>query len=221
MSSTVTRAGYGPIQLGDHLGLDRSQFARARRRGLVPAPDIDGRRWSAAAVADLDPQVLSGQVGACPDLGAARAAAALATAVGRQVSPDAIVELARSGPLRTVGEHHGHRIYDGGDLEALAGTVEAATLARAEQDGALHTAAQAAAYLRLRRCDVEHLVRAGYLHPAAWGRHQWQRSREAPAVPLYRRGDLDHLDARDDLDLQAVRATPAGRRSVLASLPTA
>jgi hypothetical protein len=44
--------------------------------------------------------------------------------------------------------------------------------------------------------------------------------REAPIVSLYRTGDLDALLADPAIDWGAVRSTPKGRRSPLASLPT-
>lgn len=218
-TATSTRSDYGPIQLADHVGLHRFQFERARRRGLIPDPDRRGR-WSAEVVAALDGPALAKQVGSWPDMGATRAATEL-SADGLEVSPDAIAELARLGRLAAVGEYHGHPIYDGAELQHLATSLDAATLAHAEHTGALHTADQAADYLRLRRCDLDHLVRAGYLTPASWGRHHWQRSRAAPAVALYRRGALDALAERPELDLPTARATPAGHRSPLASLPTA
>ena len=42
--------------------------------------------------------------------------------------------------------------------------------------------------------------------------------RNRPTVPLYRTGDLDDLTASADIDWDAVRCTPAGRRSPLAAL---
>jgi hypothetical protein len=37
---------FGPIQLARWLGLTSDQLRRAHNRGLIPAPDIDDRRWS-------------------------------------------------------------------------------------------------------------------------------------------------------------------------------
>lgn len=210
---------YGPIQLARHLGLSRGQFDRACRWEIVPAPDRDGRRWSPEAIAGLDRDRLLAQVGHLPDVGAVRAAEEIATAVGIQVQPDAIAELARWGHLRVVGTYRDHLLYDGGDLENVIASGDADLLARAEQAGQLHTTDQAATVLGLRRCDVQHLVRAGYLPVATWVHHPM--SRRSGLVALYRQADLDQIATTVELDLDAARHTPAGRRSPLAQLPTA
>src|SRR5919204_6997049 len=70
------RRDYGPIQLAGRPGLRAWQVDRVRTLGLVPAPDLDGRRWSAALVeplADRVPEVLAA-VGEHPGVGANRAA---------------------------------------------------------------------------------------------------------------------------------------------------
>ena len=60
----------------------------------------------------------------------------------------------------------------------------------------------------------------GLLQPAGWGHGPYDR-RDTCSVPLYRTGNLDDLAASTDIDWQAVRSTPAGRRSPLAALPAA
>ena len=104
-------------------------------------------------------------------------------------------------------------MYDGRVLEAFTNAVAAAEATRA---GQLRTAGQSAAYLRIRRSDLNHLTRSKVLTPAKWGRGPWDR-RDACSVPLYRAGDLDQLAARPGIDWAAVRATPPGSRSPLAS----
>lgn len=42
------RAGYGPVQLAAHLGLERWQLSRALRPGLTGGPDRARGRWPAA-----------------------------------------------------------------------------------------------------------------------------------------------------------------------------
>lgn len=64
-----------------------------------------------------------------------------------------------------------------------------------------------AAYLLIRRSDFDHLVRAGLLEPAGWGRDPYDR-RDTFSVPLYRTGALDGLARRNDINWDAVR-TPA------------
>lgn len=86
--------------------------------------------------------------------------------------------------------------------------------------GQLFTKDAAATYLRIRSADLEHLLRAGLLTEAHCARSGHQRRSAYPAVVLLRRGDLDVLLASPDIDWSVVRATPKGRPSVLATLPT-
>ena len=108
-------------------------------------------------------------------------------------------------------------MYDGRALEAFA---DAAAATEATRAGQLRTADQSAAYLRIRRSDLNHLTRSKILTPAKWGRGPWDR-RDTCSVPLYRTGDLDRLAARPNIDWAAVRATPPGRRSPLKRLADA
>jgi hypothetical protein len=84
--------------------------------------------------------------------------------------------------------------------------------------GRLYLADEAAAYLRARRCDVDHLVRAGWLKPVTHVRSSWQRRRATPRVALFRQADLEVLAEHPAIDWDEVRATPAGRPSPLARL---
>lgn len=77
-------------------------------------------------------------------------------------------------------------------------------------------APDSAAYLLIRRSDFDHLVRAGLLGPAGWGRGPHDR-RDTFSVPLYRTGDLDGLARRNDINWDAVRSTRKGHRSLLAA----
>lgn len=63
-------------------------------------------------------------------------------------------------------------------------------------------------------------MRARLVEPREWGRGPFRARRRSPNVPLYRHGDLVEVVARQDIDWAAVRATPAGKPSLLASLPT-
>jgi hypothetical protein len=213
------RAGYGPVQLAAHLGLERWQLSRAVHGGLVGGPDLAGGRWSAAAAAAV--LARAGQIraaaGSVPDLGAVRAAAVLSERLGVPVTADGIEELARRGLLPVTGYYKGYPVYDGRVLEAF---TDAAAAGEATRTGQLRTAGQSAAYLRIRRSDLRHLTRCGLLTPAKWGQGPWDR-RDTCSVPLYRTGDLDQLAARPGIDWAAVRATPPGRRSPLKRLADA
>jgi hypothetical protein len=202
------------------LGLPQWQVQRALHAGLIPPPDPATGRWAEDAVpADLEGfrARVSAEVGSVPDVGAGRAAQVLSARLGMVVTPDGVRELAYRGLIGQVGWYKHHPLYDGQALEAFTDTAAAT---EATWAGQLRTATSAAAYLRIRRSDFDHLTRAGLLKPAEWGRGVWDR-RGAFSVPLYRTGDLDALAARSDIDWAAVRATRPGHRSPLATLPTA
>jgi len=213
------RAGYGPVQLATHLGLERWQLSRAVRSGLVDGSDRAGGRWSAAAAAAA--LARAGQIraaaGQVPDLGAVRAAGVLSFRLGVPVTADGVEELARRRLLPVAGSYKGWPVYDGRALEAFADTAAAA---EATWAGELRTADQSAAYLCIRRSDLNHLTRSKILRPVRYGRGPWDR-RDACSVPLYRTGDLDQLAPRPGIDWAAVRATPPGRRSPLKRLAEA
>ncbi len=207
---------YGPVQLADLLGLHPWQLSRTLADGLIPGPDRARGRWSArlaqAALAQAD--AIRAAAGSVPDLGAVRAAEVLSARLGTEVTGDGIEELARRGLIPVTGCYKGHCLYAGRTLESF---TDAAAAADADRAGRLRTAAQAAAYLRIRRSDLNHLIRTRLLTPARWGHGPWDRRSEC-SVPLYRTGDLDHLLTRPDIDWAAVRATPARHRSALAPL---
>ena len=216
---TSRRSDYGSVQFATFLGLEVWQFSPARQAGLIPCPDRPCDRWSAqAAGAAL---ARAGEIrqaaGSVPDVGAVRAAEVLSVRLGAVVTGDGVAELARHGRIPVTGHFKGWPLYDGRALEAF---TDLAAAVEATWAGHLRTAAQSAAYLRIRRCDLDHLTRAGLLTPTGWGHGPFDR-RGRFSVPLYRTGDLDHLAARAGIDWQAVRATPLGRRSPLAALPSA
>jgi hypothetical protein len=213
------RADYGPAQLAALLGMQQWQLDRALDGGLIPRPDQPRGRWS-APIADAA-AARAGQIraatGSIPDLGAVRAAELLSGRLGLVVTADGVEELARRGLVPVTGSYKGWPLYDGQVLEAFADAAAAAGACRA---GQLRTADESAAYLRIRRSDLDHLIRAGVLKPTRHGRGPWDR-RDTFSVPLYRTGDLDQLAARPDIDWAAVRATPRGRRSRLAAVAKA
>lgn len=216
---TIKRRDYGPVQLAEYLGLTRWQLDRALADGLIPASDKNRGRWSAAiAEAAL---ARAGEIraaaGSVPDVGATRAAEYLTERLGITVTGDGVAELGRRGLIPRAGCYKHWPLYDGRAIEAF---TDGAAAADACRSGELRMADESALYLLIRRSDFSHLVRAGLLKPAGWGHGPWDRSTEF-SVPLYRTGDLDDLARRDDIDWDAVRATPRGRKSPLAALPTA
>jgi hypothetical protein len=218
-TDTRTLTSYGPVQMGDRLGLARFQVDRALAAGLIPLPDRARWRWSAGVVDGLADRAdeIRAAVGAVPDLGASRAAEELSTRLRIAVTTDAVVELAARGCIPVVGEYKDYPLYCGRTIEQFTDTAAAVT---ATEDGELLTADQATGRLGVRRSDFDHLTRTGLLQPTTYGRSSWQPRRSAPAVPLYRAGDLTALLTRDGIDWDAVRATPKGHPSPLAKLPT-
>jgi hypothetical protein len=195
---------FGPVQLANYLSLEQWQLDRAVSDGLIPGPDRSRGRWSApmadAALAGI--AVIRAAAGSIPDLGAVRAAGVLSRRLGLEVTADGVEELARRDLLPVTGSYKQHALYDGRALEAFTDTRAAAEATRTDQ---LRTAGQAAAYLRIRRSDLNHLTRSGVLTSVKYGHGPWDRRNEA-SVPLYRTGDLDQLTARPDIDWAAVRA---------------
>jgi hypothetical protein len=218
-ASRRDRPDFGPVQLATHLGLERWQLSRARQAELIGRPDLARGRWSAAAAAAALARAaqMREAAGSVPDLGAVRAVGVLASRLGVPVTADGVEELARRGLLSVAGGYKGWPLYDGRVLEAF---TDAAVAAEATRAGQLRTATQSAAYLAIRRSDLNHLTRSWMLTPAKWGRGPWDR-RDTVCVPLYRTGDLDRLAARPGIDWAPVRATPPGRRSPLARLAEA
>lgn len=212
-------ADYGPQQAPARLGLDLWQWERALRDRLIPAADVRGGRWSAAVVdaALIRVEEIRRATGGLPDCGASRAADVLTERFGVDVHRGAVVELARTGAVPCIGEYKGRALYDG---RALAGFADREALDRALCDGRLYTRDQVAGVLDVRASDVGHLVRTRWLVPVDWAdnRHV-SRRRGRESVPLYRHADLTQLLADPAIDWTAVRSTPAGRCSALASLP--
>ncbi|MFD8757397.1 hypothetical protein ACFV0O_41455 [Kitasatospora sp. NPDC059577] len=144
------KEGFGPVQLARHLGLKDWQVTRAQQRGLIPAPDLEGGRWSEAAVepvTDLVPQIIA-EVGDHPGLGSQKAAEYLAQHTGLPVERTDIQDLADRGALHPVGEFKGWPMYAVESLEALAhDEVEAIVVARRHWIEESLTGAEAARFL--------------------------------------------------------------------------
>ena len=214
----TVRRDYGPIQLAVFLGLAQWQLDRALGAGLIPRPDTSRGRWSAAAAEAAITRIeeIRAEVGGIPDLGAVRTAGLLSERLGVEVTGDGVAELGRRGLLPVTGDYKGWPLYDGRAIEVFTDT---AAVADANRAGRLRAADESAAYLRIRRSDFGHLVRAGLVTPTDWGHGPFDRRRQF-SVPLYRTGDLDALASLPGIDWDAVRAVPAGHRSPLAALPS-
>ncbi|CAM5690872.1 putative protein OS=Streptomyces fumanus OX=67302 GN=GCM10018772_70540 PE=4 SV=1 [Streptomyces fumanus] len=210
-------ADYGPRQFGDRLGFAEWQVERALRLGLIPPADRGGR-WSADVFNEVTARLdaVRAEVGTLPDVGADRAEKHLAEKfVGLTVHPGTAAELARRGHLPRRGEYKGHTLYCGLTLERF---TDRRKVARASAAGRTYTRDDAAAALGLRAADFDHLLRAGLLTHSETTVSSWYKG---VVVRLYRQADLDRVLRSSRVDWDAVRATPKGRRSPLAKLPTA
>ncbi|WP_433067255.1 hypothetical protein [Dactylosporangium sp. CS-033363] len=218
----LPRTACTAAQVAAALGWAPDRFDDARRLQLVPGPDVTrpaalGPRWSPAAVRDLaarrDALGRDVDMGA---LGASRSADELAARLGVDVDAHTVLELSRLGYLPRGGSYKGNRLYAGW---ALARFADLEALAQAAVSGQLHTTDEVVSVLGVRRSDVEQLVQLRWLRPARMVDNPMQsRRRGAGTVPLYRRGDVLGLLVWERVDWAAVRAVPAGRRSLLAGL---
>jgi hypothetical protein len=133
------------------------------------------------------------------------------------------------GKLRVVS-YRGHLRHSG---RALRRYVDRQAIELATVEGRrLVTASQAAERLGIRPCDLNHLIRTGWLQATAWVHSHRHRHGIDPTVtdidptvtdqtvPLYRIADLDALLDHPAFDWDEIRATPRGRRSALAQLAT-
>ncbi|WP_129842020.1 hypothetical protein [Streptomyces sp. RFCAC02] len=141
---------FGPVQLARWLGLTPWQVAQARERGLVPEPDVAGRRWSEALARTLPERAgeIRAAIGDRPGLGSVKAAAHLAAVTGLDVERADVIELVARGVLRPVGRYRGNPVYAPADVEALPReSVEAVVQERRAWWAASVTADEAARLL--------------------------------------------------------------------------
>lgn len=204
---------YGPIQFRRALDLAEWQFERALSLGAIP-PAGPRRRWDESAVADAKARrvALLDEIGTIPDCGAYRAAEHLSERYKIDVPHHVIIELHRVGLLPQVGEFKGNPMYCGRTLQDFD---DAAALEAAMLDGQLLSTDKARAMLKIRTVDFRALINLGLLAPARYTSSSFRPGRGVMNVPLYRISDLEGLLRRPDIDWSAVRAVPAGCRSLL------
>jgi hypothetical protein len=116
--------------------------------------------------------------------------------------------------------YRGHLRTNG---RALRRYVDRQVIERATGDGRLITADHAEQRLGIRRSDLDHLIRTGWLQATARVDSSRHRRSIDPTVteqtvPLYRTADLDALLEHPAFDWDEIRGTPRGRRSALARL---
>ncbi|MGW7516607.1 hypothetical protein ACWGJ2_13545 [Streptomyces sp. NPDC054796] len=141
---------FGPYQLAGRLGLENWQIGRGQQKGVVPPPDVDGKRWSEAVADMLAGRVeeIRATVGDHPGVGSVKAAEHLASRTGLEVDRVDVQALAGRGLLEPVGTFKEHPMYSLDDLDGLPAEEVGATV-REREDwlAASMTGKEAAAYL--------------------------------------------------------------------------
>ncbi len=201
-------------------------FRWARHTGLIPAPDVPSSRWSRAAVEALDADTIQVAMPTPPISGGAaadRIADALGTpnptthgekanvtafVVRRFVDRGLLVDLS-ANPDGTL--HHPGQVAEVCRREDLADLAAADTPLGPEQ---------AAARLRVRRADFDHMVRLGWVRSPQSIEVRFGTSRAgAVDVALYTTASVDAVPAEHpEVDWERLRTVEKGRRSPLAAL---
>ncbi|WP_329091823.1 hypothetical protein OG979_00230 [Actinomadura citrea] len=117
----TTRADHGANQLATLLGLARWQLRLGLEHGLLPKPDLEGDRWSAALAEGAvgRREEIVARFGDEPPIGSARAAARLASRVGLDVERGDVEVLVTRGDLDVISTFRGFPVYLLHDLDRL------------------------------------------------------------------------------------------------------
>jgi hypothetical protein len=181
-------ADLGPVQVLWHTGLAEWQWDAGTGAGLIPAPDVDGRRWSRAAadtVAARRDEIVAA-VGTEAPIGGNRAAARLAERTGLAVDKPDVEALADAGLLAVAGWFKQWPLWSCRELDTVDADVLAAIVAERQAWIAGSVSEwDAPVYLGWRR---EELARVAE-----------QRGLQLGRLGRYARTDLDALAADEDL----------------------
>lgn len=209
----MRRAEYDAGQAAKHLKVPAAAFRWARYTGLIPAPDVSSSLWSRAAVEAVDADAVRAAMPTPPISGGAaadRIADALGTpnrtihgekatvtafVVRRFVERGLLVDLS-ANPDGTL--HHPHQVAEVCRREDLADLVAADTPLGPEQ---------AAARLKVRRVDFDHMVRLGWARSPQSIEVRFGTSRAgAVDVALYTTESVDAvIPAHPEVDWQQLR----------------
>lgn len=214
-----TVKAYDGTQLAAAMGWTKPQFADARTMLLLPKPDVSrpqrlGPRWSPTVVRGL----LAARDALTADLhmgvlGAYRLAEEMTKRLGVDVNSSSVVELSRMGRIPRVGEYKGHAVYA---VWAAVRFADLPALAQASVSSQQRTTDEVMRVLDVRRSDVNHLLRLRWLRPVRMADNPYPYG--GGPIAVFRHGDLAALLRYDGIDWDAVRSTPRGRRSPLATL---
>ncbi|MER8237297.1 hypothetical protein [Streptomyces sp. NPDC094049] len=218
---STRRETYDDSDAAGRLGLPVAAWRWAAATGLVPPPDAGPGQWTRATVEATEPETLRA---ALLVRSAHQAAEQLTVALGDPLPPrrsavtvSAVARLVRAGLLVQLSDDPDFPVVHADQVAQLARRRDlAAALDRHVPLGP----DQAAHRLGVRRTDLDHLVRLGYLTPTHTTTVKYPAAQGGPTtIPLYNAQDVALLDTvRPHIDWTAVRATPPGRRSLLASL---
>jgi hypothetical protein len=215
---------YYESQLAQRLKLPITMVRSAIHAGAIPAPEADGC-WPRATVDELKSKRAEIEAAAGgPMISGQQAGRVFEGLLGLEPDSVKVFQILQ--------------LIDRGLLHQLAASAEAGTVVAEQlvEEAAAHPDIrrflaedaplgpdQAATRLGIRRADWDHVVRAGWASPAQWVEVRFGTSKAgAVTVPLYRTGDVDAVvGAHPEVDWDAVRATPRGRRSLLLKLPAA
>lgn len=197
----LSREDYGPVQLAGVLGWSRGDVNRAWVTGVIPPPDVQGRRWSKQVVQDLaaSADALRRQIEPAP-IGANKAAQKLTVAAHLTVRYADVEALAAAGLLDVVGDYKGWPLYDPRQLQIAAhdpdtrdALIELISERQAWEDVSLDPWA-AKRRLNLGITEFEQLAAEQNIRPGPDGRYA-TADVEALATDDPDRADQLHLDA--------------------------
>ncbi|WP_030018073.1 hypothetical protein [Streptomyces monomycini] len=174
---------FGPHQLASELDLQRWQVGRAGQRGLLPPPDVDGKRWSREVVEGLRERVaeIREELGDHPGLGSIDAAKHLAGRTELEVEREDVRVLAGQGHLRPAGEFRGYPMFSLESLDGLDGELVAGVVAERQRwmERSV-TAKEAAALLGWPAGRFEVTAERNGLAPGRLGRYDRAEVEELP-----------------------------------------
>jgi hypothetical protein len=176
----------GPIQVLEYTGLSKWQWDAGTGAGLIPLPDVGGRRWSIAAADTVLYDEVVAVVGTEAPIGGHKAADRLAERTGLDVQKSDVDALTDAGLLTVAGWYKGWPLWhchalDAVDVDALGAVV-------AERQAWIAGSVSrwdAPAYLGWRRGEFARVAELRGLTPGRLDR--------------YAKADLDALAGDEDL----------------------
>ncbi|MEU5137923.1 hypothetical protein [Streptomyces californicus] len=220
----MRRTEYDTSQAAKRLKVPVTAFRWARHTGLVPDPDVPPSRWSRAAVEALDAAAIDAAMPAGPISGSA-AADRIADALGAPnvsglkafVTAFVVRRFVDRGLLVDLSTNPDGLLLHPGQVAEVCRLKDLADLVAADTPLGPE---QAAARLRVRRVDFDHVVRLGWVRSPQSIEVRFGTSRAgAVDVALYTTASVDAVPAEHpEVDWEQLRAVEKGRRSPLASL---